>query len=212
MTERIATTEVKRQVVGDVGIDLLAGPNEALVLADETADRNSSRPTSWRRRNTVPTLARAVGAVHRGTARQQVRRTSYILGGPCGGCSFARAVGDPIVRDRTTRGPRQVVHPRPVRPRPGERSRGDEETDHRLPDERARPATQIGGCWKRVDSPLRRDNRHQRLHHCRVAAPCTRTGSRGPEQAREFTDTARSDPVALHSLTETQLVDSICCY
>ena len=52
--ERIATTEVRRQMVGDVGIDLLAGPNEALVLADETADRNSSRPTSWRRQNTIP--------------------------------------------------------------------------------------------------------------------------------------------------------------
>jgi len=37
-------------------------------------------------------------------------------------------------------------------------------------------------------------------------------GREGPEQAREFTDTTRSDPVALHSLTETRPVDSICCY
>ena len=144
-------------MVGDVGINSSRARMKALILADETANRNSLRSTSWRRRNTVPTFARAVGAVRRGTARRQVRRTPHILGGPCGGCSFARAVDDPIVRDRTTRGPRQVVHPRPVRPRPGERSRGDEETDHRLPDERARPATRTGRCWKRVDSspPLR---------------------------------------------------------
>ncbi len=31
-------TEAKRQVAGDVGIDMLAGPTEVLVLADETAD------------------------------------------------------------------------------------------------------------------------------------------------------------------------------
>lgn len=32
------TTEAKRQVFGEVGIDMLAGPSEILVLADETAD------------------------------------------------------------------------------------------------------------------------------------------------------------------------------
>ncbi len=32
------TVEAKRQVFGDVGIDMLAGPSEILVLADETAD------------------------------------------------------------------------------------------------------------------------------------------------------------------------------
>lgn len=31
-------TEAKRQVLGDVGIDSLAGPSEVLILADETAD------------------------------------------------------------------------------------------------------------------------------------------------------------------------------
>src|SRR5213594_3336638 len=31
-------TEAKRQVAGDVGIDMLAGPTEVLVLADDTAD------------------------------------------------------------------------------------------------------------------------------------------------------------------------------
>ena len=31
-------TEAKRQVAGDVGIDMLAGPTEVLVIADETAD------------------------------------------------------------------------------------------------------------------------------------------------------------------------------
>jgi histidinol dehydrogenase len=31
-------TEAKRQVVGDVGIDMLAGPTEVLVIADDTAD------------------------------------------------------------------------------------------------------------------------------------------------------------------------------
>jgi histidinol dehydrogenase/sulfopropanediol 3-dehydrogenase len=34
----IFVTEAKRQVFGKVGIDLLAGPSEILVLADETAD------------------------------------------------------------------------------------------------------------------------------------------------------------------------------
>jgi histidinol dehydrogenase/sulfopropanediol 3-dehydrogenase len=34
----IFVTEAKRQVFGEVGIDLLAGPSEILVLADETAD------------------------------------------------------------------------------------------------------------------------------------------------------------------------------
>jgi len=31
-------TEAKRQVVGEVGIDMLAGPTEVLIIADETAD------------------------------------------------------------------------------------------------------------------------------------------------------------------------------
>lgn len=34
----VFTTEAKRQVYGEVGIDLLAGPSEILVLADETGD------------------------------------------------------------------------------------------------------------------------------------------------------------------------------
>lgn len=34
----VFVTEAKRQVFGEVGIDLLAGPSEILVLADETAD------------------------------------------------------------------------------------------------------------------------------------------------------------------------------
>ncbi len=34
----IYTTEAKRQVYGDVGIDFLAGPTEVLIIADETAD------------------------------------------------------------------------------------------------------------------------------------------------------------------------------
>src|SRR5881398_3519244 len=31
-------TEAKRQVVGEVGIDMLAGPTEVLIIADRTAD------------------------------------------------------------------------------------------------------------------------------------------------------------------------------
>src|SRR3989442_15257201 len=31
-------TEAKRQVAGDVGIDMLAGPTEVLIIADETAE------------------------------------------------------------------------------------------------------------------------------------------------------------------------------
>src|SRR5438094_4392958 len=31
-------TEAKRQVAGEVGIDMLAGPTEGLIIADETAD------------------------------------------------------------------------------------------------------------------------------------------------------------------------------
>lgn len=37
--------EAKRQLSGDVGIDLFAGPTEILVVADEHADRSSSRAT-----------------------------------------------------------------------------------------------------------------------------------------------------------------------
>ena len=46
--------EAKRQLFGDVGIDLLAGPTEILVIADEHAVRWWSPPTSWARPSTVP--------------------------------------------------------------------------------------------------------------------------------------------------------------
>ena len=47
--------EAKRQLFGRVGIDLLAGPTEILVLADETAPiRSSWRPTCSGRRSTAP--------------------------------------------------------------------------------------------------------------------------------------------------------------
>ena len=46
--------EAKRQLFGTVGIDLLAGPTEILVLADETAD-----PRARRRRPARPGRARA---------------------------------------------------------------------------------------------------------------------------------------------------------
>ena len=46
--------EAKRQLFGRVGIDLLAGPTEILVLADDGADRSSSRPTCSARRSTAP--------------------------------------------------------------------------------------------------------------------------------------------------------------
>ena len=44
----------KRLLVGHVAIDLLPGPSELLVLADETVTRNSSPPTCWRRPSTAP--------------------------------------------------------------------------------------------------------------------------------------------------------------
>jgi histidinol dehydrogenase len=34
----VSTAEAKRQIFGDVGIDLLAGPTEILIIADRTAD------------------------------------------------------------------------------------------------------------------------------------------------------------------------------
>ncbi|SEB55432.1 histidinol dehydrogenase, partial [Streptomyces melanosporofaciens] len=42
-------TEAKRQLFGRVGIDLLAGPSEVAVIADDSADPCGSRRTCWAR-------------------------------------------------------------------------------------------------------------------------------------------------------------------
>ena len=47
-------TEAKRQLFGRVGIDLLAGPSEITVIADDGADVSSSPPTSSARPSTGP--------------------------------------------------------------------------------------------------------------------------------------------------------------
>ena len=50
----VYVAEAKRQLFGRVGIDLLAGPTEILVLIDETADPLSSPRISWVRPSTIP--------------------------------------------------------------------------------------------------------------------------------------------------------------
>ena len=45
--------EAKRQLYGEVGIDLFAGPTEILVVADETPTRSSSRSTCSPRPSTA---------------------------------------------------------------------------------------------------------------------------------------------------------------
>ena len=46
--------EAKRQLFGEVGIDLFAGPTEVLIVADDTPIRSSSRSTCCPRPNTGP--------------------------------------------------------------------------------------------------------------------------------------------------------------
>lgn len=74
-------TEAKRQVVGDVGIDMLAGPTEVMVLADDTADvrhvaadliaqsEHAEDACAW----CVTTSARVAGALDAELERQLVR-------------------------------------------------------------------------------------------------------------------------------------------
>jgi sulfopropanediol 3-dehydrogenase len=47
--------EAKRQLFGRVGIDLFAGPTETMVIADETVDARSARPTCSGRPSTDTT-------------------------------------------------------------------------------------------------------------------------------------------------------------
>ena len=49
----------KRIVFGKVGIDMIAGPSEVLVIADKDANPNGSPPTSWRRPSTTPRRRRS---------------------------------------------------------------------------------------------------------------------------------------------------------
>ena len=51
--------EAKRQLFGRVGIDVLAGPSEVAVIADDTATRRWWRPTSSGRPSTAPPPRRA---------------------------------------------------------------------------------------------------------------------------------------------------------
>ena len=44
----------KRQVFGKVGIDMIAGPSEVLMLADGSANPDGSPPICWRRPSTTP--------------------------------------------------------------------------------------------------------------------------------------------------------------
>jgi hypothetical protein len=47
----------KRQVFGTVGIDMIAGPSEVLVMADDNAIPTGSPPTCWRRPSTTKRCA-----------------------------------------------------------------------------------------------------------------------------------------------------------
>ena len=47
--------EAKRQLFGEVGIDLVAGPTEALIVADEPPTPSSSPSTCSARPSTAPT-------------------------------------------------------------------------------------------------------------------------------------------------------------
>ena len=49
----------KRLVFGTVGIDMIAGPSEVLIIADGTAIPTGSPPTSWRRPSTIPRRSRS---------------------------------------------------------------------------------------------------------------------------------------------------------
>jgi sulfopropanediol 3-dehydrogenase len=52
--------EAKRQLFGRVGIDLLAGPTETLIIADDTVDGDDQRNRSARTSRARPDLARRV--------------------------------------------------------------------------------------------------------------------------------------------------------
>ncbi len=49
----------KRQVFGTVGIDMIAGPSEVLIVADAANDPSGSPPTCWPRPSTTPPPSRS---------------------------------------------------------------------------------------------------------------------------------------------------------
>jgi sulfopropanediol 3-dehydrogenase len=71
--------EAKRQLYGEVGIDLLAGPTEILVVADETADPDLIAVDLLSQAEHGPTSPAILLSTSEGLARATMERVSYRL-------------------------------------------------------------------------------------------------------------------------------------